>query len=100
MPNKIDVLRAKLEGHLKALERLPPSQKVGHASTESARDINSIFRQIGEECPEIREDLPNSVTEIGSSPIDRLQGLSAVAYVDIERQAEQALALLDLASDA
>ena len=97
MPERIDVLRAKLGAIRTTLDRTPPKEKKSNAGLELAESFNHLLTEIGELYPELKPDLPKALSTQGHF---RSFGQVGASYLDVEVFAEQTLALLDLAASS
>ena len=95
MPEKVDVLRAKLRAIRSTLERTPSQEKQNQAGIDLANNFNEMLTQVGSLLPELKEELPKPI----SAGIFAHMGKANVTYLDLEVLAEQVLALLDLAAE-
>lgn len=90
---KIDFIRAKLDGIKTTLERVPASDKTGHIGITIAKDFNTVLQEMGEIYPELASGLPSPIGITG--PFRQL-GKAGASYTDLEILCEQVLNLVRL----
>ena len=94
--SKKRIIDAKLKGVMNTLERTPPSEKKNHISLDLAFEFNKIRKDVGEQYPELKDDLPGDISTRG--PGTSL-GVAMVTFLDLEILCEQLLNLVDLVDE-
>lgn len=93
---KKKLIAAKIRGVMSTLERTPPNQKKNHVSLDLAFGFNEIRKEVGEEYPDLKDDLP---VEISTRGPGTSLGVAMVTFLDLEILCEQLLNLVSLVDE-
>lgn len=89
--NKLDLMKARLEGVRDGLKKTGEREKANHIPTPLANNFNSILADIKTEFPEIASSLPQPIAATGH--YKRL-GCADDTYISLETYVEQVSRLL------
>lgn len=95
-PSSKELVRARLLGITKTLERTPPAEKKNQIALQLAKDFNAALSAVASEFPVIAQSLPGELTL--NSPFRQI-GKAPASYLDLEIACEQVLTLLDLVGE-
>lgn len=89
-PDKLQILKARLQGYKSILEKTRPSQKSEIVSNHLARNFNEIVDELRNISPGVGEHLPKHIR----TPGGRRQ--TDVSFLDLEIMVEQVLGILNV----
>jgi hypothetical protein len=92
MSNKIQSIKARLNGIQKTLDNTPDDQKDNQISWSLAENFNEIIKEVENEIPELGDSLPSKIEK--NRHAQRF-GQAAESFLDLEIFCEQILQLLN-----
>lgn len=95
--SKKAIVRAKLQGIMSTLQRIPADQKSGLVALEITQDFNGVLEQTAKEHPELINGLPKPFTT--HNQMLKRAGKATASYFDLQLACDQVLHLMNLIED-
>lgn len=88
-PDKLQLLKVRLQSYKNILEKTPPSQKSGFVSNNLATNFNEIIDEFRTISPNVKNQLPKEILIPGFRQED-------VSFLDLEIMVEQVLGIINV----